>query len=92
MKYVSLDISNGYQPFSKTILYLLTKVYLQFLCVYFRIGLCAYSGYKIYPGHGKTMVKTDGKVSTSSTCFYSVHCISQNILMNTVFFVRHSLS
>lgn len=29
----------------------------------FRIGLCAYSGYKIYPGHGKTMVKTDGKVN-----------------------------
>ncbi|CAG2055823.1 unnamed protein product [Timema podura] len=25
------------------------------------IGLCAYSGYKIYPGHGKTMVKADGK-------------------------------
>ncbi|KAG5884884.1 hypothetical protein JTB14_025048 [Gonioctena quinquepunctata] len=26
-----------------------------------KIGLCAYSGYKIYPGHGKTMVKVDGK-------------------------------
>ncbi|KAK9891736.1 hypothetical protein WA026_016533 [Henosepilachna vigintioctopunctata] len=26
-----------------------------------KIGLCVYSGYKIYPGHGKTMVKVDGK-------------------------------
>lgn len=32
----------------------------------FRIGLCAYSGYKIYPGHGKTMVKVDGKVNPIS--------------------------
>ncbi|KAL0281373.1 UNVERIFIED_CONTAM: hypothetical protein PYX00_002378 [Menopon gallinae] len=29
-----------------------------------KIGLCSYSGYKIYPGHGKTMVKTDGKIFT----------------------------
>ncbi|KAL3278246.1 hypothetical protein HHI36_013584 [Cryptolaemus montrouzieri] len=29
-----------------------------------KIGLCAYSGYKIYPGHGKTMVKVDGKSFT----------------------------
>ncbi|CAG9863766.1 unnamed protein product [Phyllotreta striolata] len=29
-----------------------------------KIGLCAYSGYKIYPGHGKTMVKVDGKTFT----------------------------
>ncbi|XP_050437322.1 60S ribosomal protein L24 isoform X2 [Adelges cooleyi] len=29
-----------------------------------KIGLCAYSGYKIYPGHGKTMVKADGKTFT----------------------------
>ncbi|KAL1459282.1 hypothetical protein WDU94_011284 [Cyamophila willieti] len=26
-----------------------------------KLGLCAYSGYKIYPGHGKTLVKVDGK-------------------------------
>ncbi|KAK3097347.1 hypothetical protein FSP39_008851 [Pinctada imbricata] len=26
------------------------------------IELCSYSGYKIYPGHGKRMVKTDGRV------------------------------
>lgn len=30
--------------------------------VFCRIGLCAFSGYKIYPGHGKTLVKVDGKV------------------------------
>ncbi|XP_044756645.1 60S ribosomal protein L24 [Coccinella septempunctata] len=29
-----------------------------------KIGLCAYSGYKIYPGHGKTLVKVDGKSFT----------------------------
>ncbi|XP_037025105.1 60S ribosomal protein L24 [Bradysia coprophila] len=29
-----------------------------------KIGLCAFSGYKIYPGHGKTMVKIDGKTFT----------------------------
>ena len=27
-----------------------------------KIELCSYSGYKIYPGHGKRMVKSDGKV------------------------------
>ncbi|KAG0726542.1 Intraflagellar transport protein 57 [Chionoecetes opilio] len=30
-------------------------------CVY-RLQLCNFSGYKIQPGHGKTMVRTDGKV------------------------------
>lgn len=29
----------------------------------FRVGLCVFSGYKIYPGMGKTLVKTDGRVS-----------------------------
>ncbi|KAJ8315634.1 hypothetical protein KUTeg_007784 [Tegillarca granosa] len=27
-----------------------------------KIELCSYSGYKIYPGHGKRMIKTDGRV------------------------------
>ncbi|RWS30608.1 60S ribosomal protein L24-like protein [Leptotrombidium deliense] len=27
-----------------------------------KVELCSFSGYKIYPGHGKRMVKTDGKV------------------------------
>ncbi len=26
-----------------------------------RIDLCSYSGYKIYPGRGRTLVKADGK-------------------------------
>ncbi|ETN63815.1 60S ribosomal protein L24 [Anopheles aquasalis] len=26
-----------------------------------KIGLCAFSGFKIYPGSGKTLVKADGK-------------------------------
>merc|ERR1711931_438762 len=26
-----------------------------------KIELCAYSGYKIYPGHGRTLIKADGK-------------------------------
>merc|ERR1712200_281317 len=26
-----------------------------------KIDLCCYSGYKIYPGHGRTLVKADGK-------------------------------
>merc|ERR1711872_642725 len=25
------------------------------------MGLCSFSGYKIYPGHGRTLVKADGK-------------------------------
>ncbi|XP_064612704.1 large ribosomal subunit protein eL24-like [Liolophura sinensis] len=28
----------------------------------FRIELCSFSGYKIYPGHGKKLVRTDGRV------------------------------
>merc|ERR1711963_1064268 len=27
-----------------------------------RIDLCSYSGYKIYPGHGKRMVRVNGRV------------------------------
>ncbi|XP_017791501.1 PREDICTED: 60S ribosomal protein L24 [Habropoda laboriosa] len=44
-----------------------------------RIGLCAYSGYKIYPGHGKTMVKVDGKTFTflNSKC-ESAHLMKRN--------------
>lgn len=26
-----------------------------------KVELCAFSGYKIYPGHGRTLVKIDGK-------------------------------
>ncbi|RZF44876.1 hypothetical protein LSTR_LSTR004501 [Laodelphax striatellus] len=41
-----------------------------------KIGLCAYSGYKIYPGHGKTMVKTDGKSFT----FLNAKCESSHLM------------
>jgi large subunit ribosomal protein L24e len=41
-----------------------------------KIGLCAYSGYKIYPGHGKTMVKTDGKTFT----FLNAKCESSFLM------------
>ncbi|PSN40137.1 60S ribosomal protein L24 [Blattella germanica] len=41
-----------------------------------KIGLCAYSGYKIYPGHGKTMVKTDGKTFT----FLNAKCESSHLM------------
>ncbi|XP_018577410.1 60S ribosomal protein L24 [Anoplophora glabripennis] len=44
-----------------------------------KIGLCAYSGYKIYPGHGKTMVKVDGKCFTflNSKCEHA-HLMKRN--------------
>ncbi|KAF2879830.1 hypothetical protein ILUMI_26357 [Ignelater luminosus] len=44
-----------------------------------KIGLCVYSGYKIYPGHGKTMVKVDGKTFTflNSKC-ESAHLMRRN--------------
>lgn len=29
-----------------------------------KLETCVYSGYKIYPGHGKRMVRADGKVSS----------------------------
>ena len=33
------------------------------LCIYnFRVELCAYSGLKIYPGHGRRVVRNDGRV------------------------------
>ncbi|XP_059469587.1 large ribosomal subunit protein eL24 [Neocloeon triangulifer] len=41
-----------------------------------KIGLCSYSGYKIYPGHGKTMVKADGKVFT----FLNSKCESSQLM------------
>lgn len=44
------------------------------LWFHFRIGLCVFSGYKIYPGMGKTLVKADGKVSG----------IAQNILSSVI--------
>lgn len=56
-------VSNGYSTNCSQFSSLL-------LC--FRISLCHYSGYKIYPGKGKTMVRTDGRVS--SVIFYWFPC------------------
>uniref|UniRef100_A0A7E4VTX6 Large ribosomal subunit protein eL24 n=1 Tax=Panagrellus redivivus TaxID=6233 RepID=A0A7E4VTX6_PANRE len=36
-----------------------------------KVETCVYSGYKIYPGHGKRVVRTDGKVQI----FLSKRCI-----------------
>lgn len=36
--------------------------YPSFRSIKMKIELCSFSGYKIYPGHGKRMVKIDGKV------------------------------
>ena len=41
-----------------------------------KLELCSYSGYKIYPGHGKKMVKTDGKVFT----FLNTKCESSHLM------------
>merc|ERR1712141_424019 len=41
---------------------LLFSFFLTHPAVNMRIELCSYSGYKIYPGHGKRMVKADGRV------------------------------
>jgi len=44
-----------------------------------KVGLCAYSGYKIFPGRGRTLVKSDGKVYTflNSKCERS-HLMKRN--------------
>ncbi|XP_003747686.1 60S ribosomal protein L24 [Galendromus occidentalis] len=41
-----------------------------------KIGLCSYSGYKIYPGHGKRLVKVDGKVFN----FLNSRCLAAHLL------------
>ncbi|CAF1132165.1 unnamed protein product [Adineta steineri] len=46
------------QPIDCFILDLVKKVYR----VTMKLEICNYSGYKIYPGHGKRAVKTDGKI------------------------------
>lgn len=39
-----------------------------------RVELCSFSGYKIYPGHGRRYARIDGKVKAQTTriWFYSV--------------------
>ncbi|XP_071524307.1 large ribosomal subunit protein eL24 isoform X2 [Panulirus ornatus] len=44
-----------------------------------KLQLCSFSGYKIQPGHGKTMVRTDGKIYVflSSKC-EAAHTMRRN--------------
>ena len=44
-----------------------------------KIELCVYSGYKIYPGHGRSLVKVDGKNLRflSSRC-HKAHLLKRN--------------
>merc|ERR1719192_1869997 len=41
-----------------------------------KLELCAYSGYKVYPGHGRRMVKTDGR----TFIFLSAKCEASHLM------------
>merc|ERR1712039_183183 len=44
-----------------------------------KIDLCCYSGYKIYPGHGRTLVKVDGKsYKFLSSRTHKAHMLKRN--------------
>merc|ERR1712019_40392 len=44
-----------------------------------KIDLCCYSGYKIYPGHGRTLVKADGKTyKFLSSRTHKAHMLKRN--------------
>merc|ERR1711894_111320 len=44
-----------------------------------KIDLCCYSGYKIYPGHGRTLVKGDGKsYKFLSSRTHKAHLLKRN--------------
>jgi len=44
-----------------------------------KIDLCVYSGYKIYPGHGRTLVKVDGKsYKFLSSRTHKAHLLKRN--------------
>merc|ERR1712156_559194 len=44
-----------------------------------KIDLCCYSGYKIYPGHGRTLVKGDGKsYKFLSSRTHKAHMLKRN--------------
>eukprot|EP00092_Neocalanus_flemingeri_P012440 GFUD01013411.1.p1 GENE.GFUD01013411.1~~GFUD01013411.1.p1 ORF type:complete len:153 (-),score=46.62 GFUD01013411.1:96-554(-) len=44
-----------------------------------KIELCVYSGYKIYPGHGRTLVKADGKsYKFLSSRTHKAHLLKRN--------------
>ncbi len=44
--------------------------------VLIRIDLCSYSGYKIYPGRGRTLIKADGKTFK----FLEGRCLKAHLL------------
>jgi len=44
-----------------------------------KIDLCCYSGYKIYPGHGRTLIKGDGKsYKFASSRAHKAHLLKRN--------------
>merc|ERR1712201_36301 len=44
-----------------------------------KIDLCCYSGYKIYPGHGRTLVKGDGRSYKFLSCrTHKAHMLKRN--------------
>merc|ERR1711974_130594 len=44
-----------------------------------KIDLCVYSGYKMYPGHGRTLIKVDGKsYKFLSSRTHKAHLLKRN--------------
>merc|ERR1719319_1795233 len=44
-----------------------------------KIDLCCFSGYKIYPGHGRTLIKGDGKsYKFASSRAHKAHLLKRN--------------
>merc|ERR1712224_1072065 len=44
-----------------------------------KIDLCIYSGYKIYPGHGRSLIKVDGKTyKFLSSRTHKAHLLKRN--------------
>ena len=43
-------------------MFIIIYFFINSLTIFYRIELCSFSGYKIYPGHGKKVVKVDGRV------------------------------
>lgn len=49
-----------------------------------KLETCVYSGYKIHPGHGKRVVKTDGKVYFLIFFFYKINNLGSNFFKQKV--------
>lgn len=58
-----------------------------------KIELCAFSGFKIYPGHGRTMVKADGKtykfLSAKTQRSHDLKRNPRNITWTTLYRRKH---